>query len=137
MGGTNPYIQQSQIERAKSKFKVRFMPMNLEVEVDPSKIPFGDTGLPGSVLDIAMANGVSIDHACGGVSACSTCHVYVKSGAESCNEAQDFEYDMLDAAPQNKPESRLSCQCVPNGSKDLVVEIPEWNRNMVKEGNPS
>jgi len=22
---------------------------------------------------------------------------------------------------------------VPNGSKDLVVEIPKWNRNLVKE----
>ena len=32
-------------------------------------------------------------------------------------------------------QSRLSCQCVPDGSTDLVVEIPEWNKNLVKEGH--
>jgi 2Fe-2S ferredoxin len=40
--------------------------------------------------------------------------------------------DMLDEAPVT-PESRLSCQCVPNGTTDIVVVIPKWNRNQVKE----
>jgi len=31
------------------------------------------------------------------------------------------------------PHSRLACQAVANGSKDLVVEIPSWNRNHVSE----
>ncbi|MDB5038467.1 MAG: fdxB [Bacteriovoracaceae bacterium] len=135
MGGTNPYIKNPQIEKPKQKFKVRFMPMNVEVEVDPEKLPLGDTGLPGSILDIALHNGIEIDHACGGVCACSTCHVYIKTGGETCNEAEDFEYDMLDSAPGNSTESRLSCQACPNGTKDIVVEIPGWNRNIVKEGN--
>jgi len=111
------------------------MPMDKVVEVDPEKLPFGDTGLPGSILDIAMAHGVQIDHACGGVSACSTCHVIVKEGGASCNEAEDYELDMLDQAPGNTVSSRLSCQACPDGTVDLVVEIPGWNRNLAREGH--
>jgi len=134
MGGSNPYIKYPHIQKPSKKFKVTFQPMNKTIEVDPAKLPFGDTGLPGSLLDIAMANGIAIDHACGGVSACSTCHVFVKNGGASCNEAEDFELDMLDNAPGNSIESRLSCQACPNGEVDLVVEIPGWNRNLAKEG---
>ncbi len=135
MGGSNPYIKYPQIKKPSKKFKVRFMPMNKVVEVDPDLLPFGETGLPGSVLDIAMAHGIEIDHACGGVSACSTCHVIVKEGAASCNEAEDYELDMLDNAPGNSVNSRLSCQACPNGSVDLVVEIPGWNRNLARESH--
>jgi 2Fe-2S ferredoxin len=103
--------------------------------VDPTKIPYNRTGLPGSILDIAYAAGVDIDHACGGVCACSTCHVIVKEGLKSCNESTDDEQDMLDEARGLTIESRLGCQCVPNGTQDLVVEIPAWSRNMVKEGH--
>ena len=111
------------------------MPMNQTIEVDPASLPLGETGLPGSILDIAMGNGIEIDHACGGVSACSTCHVFVKQGGNSCNEAEDFELDMLDNAPGNSINSRLSCQACPDGTTDLVVEIPNWNRNLVREGH--
>ena len=135
MGGSNPYIQLPQIKKPTKKFKVKFMPMNVVIEVDPDRLPYGDTGLPGSLLDIAIHNGVDIDRACGGVCACSTCHVIVRKGFRSCNEAEDFELDRLDQAPGNVPESRLSCQACPDGSEDLEVEIPNWNRNLVREGN--
>ncbi|MDP6518420.1 MAG: 2Fe-2S iron-sulfur cluster-binding protein, partial [Planctomycetota bacterium] len=75
-----------------------------------------------------------IDHACGGVTACATCHVIVRAGLESCSPATEDEEDMLDLAPGLTPESRLACQAVPDGScGELVVEIPEWNRNLVQE----
>jgi 2Fe-2S ferredoxin len=135
MGGSNPYVKYPQIKKPSKKFKVRFMPLNKVVEVDPDLLPFGETGLPGSLLDIAMAHGIEIDHACGGVSACSTCHVIVKEGGASCNEAEDYELDMLDNAPGNSVNSRLSCQACPNGSVDLVVEIPGWNRNLARESH--
>ena len=106
-----------------------------EVQVDPEKIPYGETGLPGSILDIAMGAGLDLEHACGGVCACSTCHVIVKEGLDSCNEATDDELDQLDEAPGISLQSRLACQCVANGSQDLVVEIPAWNKNLVKEGH--
>ena len=54
---------------------------------------------------------------------------------KSCNESTDDEQDMLDEARGLTIESRLGCQCVPNGTQDLVVEIPAWSRNMVKEGH--
>lgn len=134
MGGSNPYIQYPQIKKPQQKFKVTFLPEGRTVDVDPAKLPLGETGLPGSLLDIALGHGVSIDHACGGVSACSTCHVIVKKGQETCNEAEDFELDMLDNAPGNTINSRLSCQAVPDGTKDIEVEIPGWNRNLAREG---
>ena len=99
------------------------------------KIPYGPTGQPGSLLDIAMGAGLDVEHACGGVCACSTCHVVVKEGLDSCNEATDDELDQLDEAPAITLQSRLACQCVPDGSTNLVVEIPEWNKNLVKEGH--
>jgi 2Fe-2S ferredoxin len=135
MGGQNPYIQQPSTHAPTRKYKVLFLPDHVEVEVDPTKLPYGHDGLPGSILDIALAHGVDIDHACGGVCACSTCHVRVKEGLDTCGQPSDEEEDMLDNAPSPAPDSRLACQTVPDGTKDIVVEIPEWNRNLASEGD--
>ena len=137
MGGSNPYIEQIEVKTATESFAVTFhMPdETLEVQVDPEKIPYGPTGQPGSLLDIAMGAGIDIEHACGGVCACSTCHVVVKEGLDTCSEATDDELDQLDEAPAITLQSRLACQCVPDGSTNLIVEIPEWNKNLVKEGH--
>lgn len=135
MGGTNPYIEAPDAKLPEKKYKITFVENGEKiVEVDPSLIPYGETGQPGSILDVALNHGVDIDHACGGVAACSTCHVYVKKGLSTCSDATDAENDMLDLAPDLKPNSRLACQCIPNGEEDLVVEIPTWNRNLVREG---
>lgn len=135
MAGVNPYIQQAKVELPTCKFKVTFLPDGKTFEVDPAKIPYNRTGLPGSILDIAEGAGIEIDHACGGVAACSTCHVIVKKGLNTCNQATDDEQDMLDEARGVTMESRLACQCVPNGKEDLEVEIPSWSRNLVREGH--
>ena len=116
-----------------AKYSVTFQPMNVTVEVEPSEFPCGGEGEPGSLLDIATGFHMGLDHACGGVCACSTCHVIVHQGLESCNAASDAELDELDEAPGITPKSRLGCQCVPDGSADLVVEIPEWNKNFARE----
>jgi 2Fe-2S ferredoxin len=133
MGGTNPFIAKSEVPLPSRPYRIVFQPMGVEVEVDPAKVPYTRDGLPGSLLEIGLAHGVDIDHACGGVCACSTCHVIVRQGLESCNEASDDEEDQLDLAPGLEANSRLACQCVPDGSADLVVEVPEWNRNLVRE----
>lgn len=139
MAGVNPYIQKPDFEPAKRRFKLTIhIPETKETkvfEVDPAKIPFGRTGLPGSILDLAEGAGVEIDHSCGGVCACATCHVHVTEGRESCNAATEDEEDMLDTARELTTDSRLSCQCVPDGTKDIVVTIPAWNKNYVKEGH--
>src|SRR3989338_4217495 len=135
MGGTNPYIEKPSITLPQKPYKVTFINRGKTVEVDPTKIPYGPTGQPGSILDIALGAGVDLEHVCGGVCACSTCHVIVKEGLASCNEATDDELDQLDEAPATTLQSRLGCQCVPNGTMDMVVEIPDWNKNLVKEGH--
>ncbi len=135
MGGTNPYIKDPEVKLPTQKFIVRVENANKVIEVDPSKIPYGDTGLPGSLLDILLHAGVEMDHACGGVCACATCHVYVKQGAETCSSVEEAENDMLDMAPDLKTGSRLACQCVPSGEADISIEIPSWNRNYAREGN--
>jgi len=109
--------------------------MNVTVDAGPVDELAHHEGRPGSILDIADRADIAIDHACGGFAACSTCHVYVKEGLGTCNEKSEDEEDMLDEAPLLKSTSRLSCQCIPDGTEDVVVEIPAWNRNMVKEGH--
>jgi len=137
MGGTNPYIEKAEFELPTKAYTITFIATDktVKVEVDPDKIPYGPTGLPGSILNIALGNGIDLEHACGGVCACSTCHVIVKEGLESCNEGTDDEFDQLDEAPAITLQSRLGCQCVPNGTMDIVVEIPAVNKNLVKEGH--
>ncbi len=135
MGGTNPYVKDEAPAPATQKFTITFLPMNVTVEVDPEKIPYGDTGLPGSILDVALAHGIDVDHACGGVCACSTCHCVVREGIETLSEMSDAEANELDFAPGLTPNSRLSCQSVPNGARNLVVEIPNWNRNIARESH--
>lgn len=133
MGGTNPYIAKPKVALPTKPYTITFVNKGVTVTVDPSKIPYGPTGLPGSILDIALGAGVELEHVCGGVCACSTCHVIVKQGLESCNEPTDDELDQLDEAPAITLQSRLGCQTVPNGTMDLVVEIPDWNKNLAKE----
>ena len=134
MGGKNPYIEEAQYKPATQKFKITFVGKEEKtLEVDPAVIPYRKDGLPGSILDISNGFHLGLDHACGGVCACSTCHVIIHKGLESCNEASEAEMDELDMAPGVTPDSRLGCQCVPDGTMDLVIEIPEWNKNYAKE----
>ncbi|QQX81899.1 ISC system 2Fe-2S type ferredoxin [Shewanella sp. KX20019] len=85
-----------------------------------------------TVLDVALRNGIHIEHACEKSCACTTCHCIVREGFDDLEESDELEDDMLDKAWGLEPESRLSCQAkVPNS--DLVVEIPKYTINMVSE----
>lgn len=112
-------------------YKVTYEPANVTVEVDPASYPYGSHGEPGSLLDIALTHGVAIEHACGGVGVCATCHVIVEAGMENLSPPTDEELDRVDYAPGSTPESRLACQAVVKG--DVTVKIPNWNRNAVSE----
>ncbi len=88
---------------------------------------------PGTtILDAALENGIEIEHACEKSCACTTCHVIVREGFCSLNEASEAEEDLLDKAWGVEPDSRLSCQAVVD-EEDLVIEIPKYTINMVSE----
>jgi 2Fe-2S ferredoxin len=87
----------------------------------------GDT-----ICDTLLANGIEIEHACEKSCACTTCHVVLRKGFDSLQPAEEAEEDLLDKAWGLEPTSRLSCQAVV-GEQELIVEIPKYTINMVKE----
>jgi ferredoxin, 2Fe-2S len=103
--------------------KVTFLPLNKTVEVDDAKYPLADHGKPGSLLDIALAHDIHLEHNCGGSCACTTCHVIVRDGADNLSEMEADEEDRLDMAEGLTIRSRLGCQAIVRG--DVVVEIPK------------
>ena len=90
---------------------------------------------PGTTIcDALLDNQIEIEHACEKSCACTTCHVVVREGFEALNEAEETEEDLLDKAWGLEPTSRLSCQAVVDQTP-LVIEIPKYTINMVKEGH--
>lgn len=88
---------------------------------------------PGTTIcDSLLANDIEIEHACEKSCACTTCHVIVREGFESLNEATEEEEDLLDKAWGLEPQSRLSCQAQV-ADTPLVVEIPRYTINMARE----
>ena len=85
-----------------------------------------------SLCDALLDAGIEIEHACEKSCACTTCHVILREGFDSLDEAEEKEEDMLDKAWGLEPTSRLSCQALVRGT-DLVVEIPKYSINMAKE----
>lgn len=136
MAGTNPYLKAAPYQKPVQPYQITIIDdenHHHDLLIDPNDLPYERSGLPGSILDICEGHHLHLEHTCGGVVACSTCHVIVKKGLESCNEATDDELDQLEEAPGLTYNSRLGCQCVPDGSAPVVVQIPHWNRNAVKE----
>ena len=87
-----------------------------------------------SICDSLLQNGIEIEHACEKSCACTTCHVIVRKGYQTLDEAEEKEEDMLDKAWGLEPQSRLSCQAIVKDD-DLTIEIPKYTINMVKENN--
>lgn len=85
-----------------------------------------------SICEALLRNDIEIEHACEMSCACTTCHVIVREGFESLEEADELEEDYLDKAWGLEPESRLSCQATV-GSNSLVVEIPRYTINHASE----
>ena len=85
-----------------------------------------------TICDALLDNGIEIEHACEKSCACTTCHVILREGFNSLEAAEELEEDLLDKAWGLEPTSRLSCQATVADS-DLVVEIPKYTINMVKE----
>jgi 2Fe-2S ferredoxin len=91
--------------------------------------------LPGNTIcEALLDNGINIEHACDMSCACTTCHVIVREGFGSLNEAEETEEDLLDRAWGLEPNSRLSCQSVV-GADNLLIEIPRYTINHAKENH--
>ena len=117
--------------------KITILPEGRTFEFEDGNLPYSEHGKPQSILDICLNAGIHLEHACGGSCACTTCHVIVKEGTDKhLTEMDDDEADRLDMAPGLTLHSRLGCQAVVQGG-DVVVEIPDWNRNYVSEGGGS
>jgi ferredoxin len=106
--------------------KVLFIEQGLEVEV-----PLGT-----SLLDAARKVGAPEGDACGGVCACSTCHVYVEEGAELLAEAEEDEEDILDKAFDVRMESRLGCQAKLTGEGRVVLRISKESLDAYQNEHP-
>ena len=79
-----------------------------------------------SLLEVALSNDIELHHNCGGVCACSTCHLYVEKGEEFIEELSDKEEDFIDRAVNPKLSSRLGCQCLlHDGDGELEITLPD------------
>jgi 2Fe-2S ferredoxin len=106
--------------------KIRFEPDGIEVEV-----PEGT-----SILDAARKCGAQVGSACGGVCACSTCHVYVKEGFDDLPEPSEREDDIMDKAFDVQANSRLGCQSKMSEDRLYVVEITRESRQAFLDEHP-
>lgn len=79
-----------------------------------------------SILEVALKNDIELHHNCGGVCACSTCHLYLEQGEDFVEELSDKEEDFIDRAVNPRLNSRLGCQCVlQQGGGNIVVTLPD------------
>jgi ferredoxin, 2Fe-2S len=82
-----------------------------------------------SILEVTEEHDIHLNHNCGGVCACSTCHVYILKGEDSLEEISDKEEDFVDRAINPRLESRLGCQCIILEEDAVIeVEIPDQSR---------
>ncbi len=107
------------------KVTFRFEGREVETEVAPGT----------NLLEAAEQCGAREGHACGGVCACSTCHVYVVQCYGSLTEASDQEEDILDKAFDVKPNSRLGCQAEVT-NENVVADISAESLQAWYDENP-
>jgi 2Fe-2S ferredoxin len=103
-------------------YDVRF---NFEKNINP---PVIIKGVPAgySLLEVALESDISLHHNCGMVCSCSTCHIYINSGAAYLEEVTERETEFLVRAENPASNSRLGCQSVlKDGSGYLEVTIPD------------
>jgi len=100
----------------------------------PEGVVIEDAPKGKSICRVMLDNHIEIEHACELSCACTTCHVIVREGLSSLEEATDSEEDMLDKAWGLSAQSRLSCQAIIEDA-DLTIEIPKYTINHAKESH--
>ena len=102
------------------KVKLNFEQKGLE------PVTFENVEAGQSLLELALKNDIELHHNCGGVCACTTCHLYVEKGMEFIDELSDREEDFIDRAANPRLNSRLGCQSLLlDGSGEIEVTLPD------------
>ena len=117
MGGTEAYNFVTFAPMDIYKVKISFE----EKGHEPVELPIAEGE---SVLDVCLEIGIELQHNCGGVCGCSTCHIYVSKGMDNIQEISDKEEDFIDRAVNPRINSRLGCQCVIIDG-DIEVTLPD------------
>jgi 2Fe-2S ferredoxin len=98
-----------------------------EKGLDPVVLEKVEPGL--SLLEVALMNNIELHHNCGGVCACSTCHIYIDKGEAHLEEISDKEEDFIDRAVNPRLNSRLGCQCLLlEGNGNIEVTLPDQSQ---------
>ncbi len=98
--------------------------VNFEEKDHESKEIQVEEGL--SILEGLILNKIDLNHNCGAVCACTTCHIYVENGNDHIEEMSDKEEDYVDRAANPRLESRLACQCfLDKGKGTIEITIPD------------
>lgn len=95
--------------------KVKFLPSGVICEANVGE----------SILDVALSNEVSIQHACGGFCACTTCHCEIVEGLNHLDAPESDELERLEVLDGRTPQSRLGCQSKIKGDITVRVVNPE------------
>ena len=79
-----------------------------------------------TLLELALKNDIDLHHNCGGVCACTTCHLYIDKGMDFIDELSDKEEDFIDRAVNPRLNSRLGCQSLLlDGGGEVEVTLPD------------
>ena len=79
-----------------------------------------------TLLEICLKNDIELHHNCGGVCACTTCHLYIEEGMDHIDEITDKEEDFIDRAVNPRLNSRLGCQSLLlDGDGDIKITLPD------------
>lgn len=94
--------------------KIKFIPQNIEVDVDPSK----------TLMQLATEAGLKIKSICGGIASCSECRVRIVEGENSIPEPSKAELNLIGSS-YYLDGRRLSCQvrCFGSVTVDLTEQL--------------
>ena len=88
--------------------------------VELKNIPPGYT-----LLEICLQHDIKIQHACGGVCFCRTCHVYIEKGSHFLEQKSKRECDFIASISNRQLNSRLACQCLLlEGKGEIEIMLP-------------
>ena len=82
-----------------------------------------------TLLEICLKNDIELHHNCGGVCACTTCHLYIDKGMDFIDEITDKEEDFIDRAVNPRLNSRLGCQSLLlEGDGEIEITLPDQSQ---------